>query len=53
MRRRARAAKSLGLETLFGPDGEEGSPSEWRSVRDIRDALKGLFGDAAKRAEMH
>jgi DNA repair protein RadA/Sms len=53
MRRRARAAKSLGLGAVIGPDGDEGAGSEWKGVRDIREALKGLFGEAAKRADMH
>ena len=45
MRRRARAAKALGLGLVLGPaGGEEGEGKEWRVARDIREALKALLG---------
>jgi DNA repair protein RadA/Sms len=50
MRRRARAAKALGLETVLGPGGEEGEGKEWKAVADARSALKALFGDQKKKA---
>jgi DNA repair protein RadA/Sms len=53
MRRRARAARALGLDLVIGPDGEgpaaEGGGREWKAVSDVRAALKLLFGDAKAR----
>jgi DNA repair protein RadA/Sms len=45
MRRRARAARALGLDFVLGPGGEEGEGKEWKAVSDIRAALKLLAGD--------
>lgn len=45
MRRRARAARALGLDFVLGPGGEEGEGKEWRAVADARAAIKALFGD--------
>ena len=47
MRRRARAARALGLDFVLGPGGEEGEGKEWRAVADARAALKALFGERA------
>ena len=49
MRRRARAAKALGLDLVLGPPegGEEGTVKEWKAVSDIGAALKELFGKQA------
>lgn len=50
MRRRARAARALGLDFVLGPGGEEGEGKEWKVVGDARGALKALFGDRAATA---
>ncbi len=47
MRRRARAARSLGLELVLGPvSGEEGEGREWRAMRDLKEAFACLLGRA-------
>lgn len=45
MRRRARAAKALGLDLVLGPGGEEGAGKDWKVVSDARGALKAIFGE--------
>jgi len=45
MRRRAKAAQSLGFDRVIGPE-EEGA-KEWRAVPDLKAALRELFGKKA------
>ena len=44
MRRRAKAAQSLGFDRVIGPAEEGGR--EWRAVADLKAALRELFGGA-------
>jgi len=51
MRRRARAARALGLDLVFGPaGGEEGEGKEWRASKDLKEALKALLGGKGRAA---
>ncbi|MBL8966248.1 MAG: DNA repair protein RadA, partial [Spirochaetaceae bacterium] len=51
MRRRARAARALGLDLVFGPaGGEEGEGKEWRASKDLKEALKSLLGGKGRGA---